>query len=348
MKRLEELEKTALEILEEVITTKNKVYVGHSGGIDSTVLYHLARRVNSNVKAYFFNTGVEEKENLKFVKSQKTITMLRPKITYKEGCYRYGFPIGSKEVATGIDEVKVASSKNVVTTYKRLIGFNGLGLNDANFEKGYSLPLWAYEAISKKVPLTSKCCNFLKKDIVKRINGFSITGEMTEESKLREQSYLTHGAIKGKKATPLHNWTKADIWSYIEKYNVEYSKFYVNETMRSGCITCFMGFQFELKATGVNRVKNKMEIENPKQYKAHMKYKHKDGMTFGEAVEIMSDIFMFPNLLEAHQMKIELILNLKKELDNSNTKYNKILLQEALTHSKKQVAKSLRYPTLFS
>jgi len=70
---LTELVKSAKNIIEEAInkTERDKIYVSHSGGIDSTVVAHLASQMGIT-RTIFFNTGVEEKENVKFIKKTKT------------------------------------------------------------------------------------------------------------------------------------------------------------------------------------------------------------------------------------------------------------------------------------
>ena len=49
------------------------VYVSFSGGKDSTVLLHMAREIEPNIKAVFFNTGIEFPSVVKFVREMPDI-----------------------------------------------------------------------------------------------------------------------------------------------------------------------------------------------------------------------------------------------------------------------------------
>ena len=48
----------------------DKVYVSFSGGKDSTVLFHLARRLYPDILGVFCNTGNEYPDIIRFVQSQ--------------------------------------------------------------------------------------------------------------------------------------------------------------------------------------------------------------------------------------------------------------------------------------
>ena len=75
------------------------VYVSFSGGKDSTVLLHIARRLYPDIKAVFVDTGLEYPEIREFVKTFDNVEWLKPKMTFKQVIEKYGYPFISKEVS---------------------------------------------------------------------------------------------------------------------------------------------------------------------------------------------------------------------------------------------------------
>lgn len=89
---------------------------------------------------------------------------------------------------------------------------------------------------------------------------------MAEESQLRKRSYIEHGCNifrEGKeKSLPLSIWKTEDIWNYIKKYNIPYSKIYDMGYSRTGCMFCMFGVHMEKEPNRFQR----MEKTHPKQY----------------------------------------------------------------------------------
>lgn len=79
------------------------VYVSFSGGKDSIVLLHIARRLYPDIKAVFVDTGLEYPEVRQFVKKFKNVDWIRPKMTFRQVIERYGYPFISKEVSETVD-----------------------------------------------------------------------------------------------------------------------------------------------------------------------------------------------------------------------------------------------------
>jgi 3'-phosphoadenosine 5'-phosphosulfate sulfotransferase (PAPS reductase)/FAD synthetase len=72
---------------------------------------------------------------------------------------------------------------------------------------------------------------------------------MAWESALRKTAYYQFGcnAFDKKRPTsqPLSFWTEQDIWDYIHKFNVPYSKIYDMGYERTGCVFCLFGINQE-------------------------------------------------------------------------------------------------------
>ena len=75
------------------------VSVSFSGGKDSTVLLHIARKLYPDMKAVFSNTTLEFPEIVKFVDTFSNVDVVRPKMPYVEIIKKYGYPMISKEVS---------------------------------------------------------------------------------------------------------------------------------------------------------------------------------------------------------------------------------------------------------
>lgn len=80
--------------------------VAFSGGKDSTVLLHIVRELYPDIEAVFCNTGLEYPEIQKFAKSFNNVTVLHPKMNFKEVITKYGYPFISKEVAERVHNAR--------------------------------------------------------------------------------------------------------------------------------------------------------------------------------------------------------------------------------------------------
>lgn len=90
---------TQTRILEWYLKFKGQVYISFSGGKDSTVLLHIARRMYPDIEAIFCDTGLEYPEIRQFAKSFDNVTVMRPQMRFDEVIKQYGYPFIGKEVA---------------------------------------------------------------------------------------------------------------------------------------------------------------------------------------------------------------------------------------------------------
>ena len=269
------VEKTKMRIREWYEYWNGEVYISFSGGKDSTVLLDIARSIYPDIEAVFVNTGLEYPEIFKFVKTIDNVTILKPKLTFKQVIEQYGYPVISKENAQYIYEIRHSTE---YMKQRRLYG-------DA---KGrFKLPQKYHYLIDAPFEISSKCCQVMKKtpvkDYEKRTGKKPITGMMAEESNLRKQTYLRSGcnAFDNKRPTsmPLGFWTEQDVLQYIFENNLAISEAYgdvvkqenllgepiykTTRCDRTGCMFCMFGCHLEEEP---NRFQ-KLKYTHPKQYK---------------------------------------------------------------------------------
>lgn len=110
-KRLAELQALPFERKIQITQTRiiewyrhynGNVCVSFSGGKDSTVLLHIARRLYPDIPAVFSDTGLEYAEIRAFARSWDNVDVVRPKMNFAQVISRYGYPLIGKEVAEAI------------------------------------------------------------------------------------------------------------------------------------------------------------------------------------------------------------------------------------------------------
>lgn len=237
---------------------EGNVYVSFSGGKDSTVLLHQVRRIYPNVPAVFVDTGLEYPEIRDFVKTIDNVIWLKPKMPFTQVIEKYGYPVISKEIAQGIREVRTTKSERL--KHIRLYGYENGNSKISN--------KWQF-LINAPFKISDQCCHVMKKGPIKKYGKetgrSAIVGTMAADSRRRETSYLQHGCnqFEGKiMSTPMAFWLEADVWDYIKKYNLAYSKIYDMGYTRTGCMFCMFGIHLE-KDSRFDR----MKITHPQIYK---------------------------------------------------------------------------------
>jgi len=204
-------------------------------------LLHQVRRMYPHVPAVFVDTGLEYPEIREFVRTIDNVIWLKPKIPFPRVIEEHGYPVISKEVSQKIKEIQTTKSEIL-----RNIRLNGdLKGNGKISEK------WKF-LVDAPFKISDRCCHIMKKAPVKQYEKETgkgaIVGTMAADSNLRRQSYLQYGCNSfGDRpmSTPMAIWLEEDIWAYIKKYNLPYSKIYDMGYTRTGCMFCMFGVHLE-------------------------------------------------------------------------------------------------------
>ena len=270
-------------------TVSPNIHVSFSGGKDSTVLLHIARKLYPNIKAVFADTGLEYPEIRDFVKSFDNVDWVRPKKTFRRVIEEYGYPLVSKEVAKTISYARKGSR----WAQNRLLGLNAIGEVD-NWKRRFIK--WAY-LVDAPFAISEKCCYWLKESVLDSHPGKPMIATMAADSQQRMSGYLHSGCnlFTGKKprSTPMGFWTEQDVLMYIKAYNVPIAPIYgeiieeggklrTTGAERTGCIFCAFGAHIKSKR------KTRFELlkeSHPKLYEYCMKPWDAGGLGMGEVLD---------------------------------------------------------------
>lgn len=263
------------------------VYLGFSGGKDSTVLKHIIDSMGLDIPAVFVNTGLEYPEIQSFVRDvqankyscfNNNVEIIRPKMRFDEVIKKYGYPAISKETAEVIYYAK-HGKKCQSTRMQRL---NGEQLDKNGNRSKFNCAKWKF-MLQAPFEVSAACCRIMKKApsnaYAKQTGRKQIIATMADESRLRYQSWIHQGcnAFHALKPTsqPMSFWTEQDVLHYLKEYNVPYCSVYgdivtedgtenlkTTRCTRTGCIFCMFGCHLEKEPNRFQQLKK----THPRQY----------------------------------------------------------------------------------
>ena len=211
------------------------VYVGWSGGKDSTVLKHIVDGMYSDVPAVFVNTGLEYPEIQSFVRDIKAgkydcfnsdVVILRPEMRFDEVVKKYGYPAISKDISNCIYGAKKGSKI-------RLQRLKGTLTNEQGQPSLFNCDKWGF-MLDAPFEVGDGCCNVMKKkparQYEKQTGRKPILGLLASESRKRLNGWIKTGCnafeLKKPQSQPMAFWTEQDILHYIKEFNVPYASVY--------------------------------------------------------------------------------------------------------------------------
>lgn len=233
-----------IQSMNEQYNLLNNSFVSISGGKDSTILSHLIDIAlpKNKIPRVFFNTGLEHKEIIDFIKeSQKIdnrIIVVASKVDIKKMQVIDGLPFKSKYHSNILSVYQNSGVTKSVAHY----------LSD-EFHSSYSCPKILRYQFSQyfTMKVSSKCCDRLKKEVSKKWQeenkiAWAITGIRMAEGGLRGihggcMTTIKRGLYKFHPLKPLDD---KFIQDFIDHFKIHICKLYHEpfNFKRTGCIGC--------------------------------------------------------------------------------------------------------------
>ena len=242
------------------------VYVSFSGGKDSTVLLDIVRNTPGvyDVPAVFADTGLEFPEIREFVRTFDDVTIVRPKMNFRQVIQKYGYPVVSKEVSRRVQYARKAIAEGREQNHGDYQKLCGLALDKNGNKSQYNCEKWKF-LLDAPFRCSSECCSVMKKNPMKQYEKetgrMPVVATMACESRLRKEHWLIHGCnafdAKRPRSQPMSFWTEQDVLEYIYTRKIPYAsvygdifigedgKYHTTGTQRTGCMFCMFGCHLE-------------------------------------------------------------------------------------------------------
>ena len=268
------------------------IFCSISGGSDSDVMMDIVYKVDVNKKVTYvwFDTGLEyeaTKRHIEYLEKKYDVKIMREKAIkpIPATCKEYGQPFISKNVSNYLERLQKKNFDFKDYNYDYMSQHFGKDIaqwwcnekdNDRfNIERNLSLKEFLI-AYPPQFNISSKCCNFAKKDVSKNlINKYNIdlmiVGVRQAEGGIRATAYENcfseelHGAAQYRPLWWYNNEDKKDYEDYCGIVHSDCYKKYGFK--RTGCCCCPYGWVHnellkELEATKLNEPKLYKAVNN--------------------------------------------------------------------------------------
>lgn len=221
--------------------------ISFSGGKDSTVLHYLIDEAlpDNKIPRVFFNTGIEFKAIVEFVKKMQEndsrFEIIPPHVNIKKMLEEEGYPFKSKEHSSLLEQYRKNDYEYTPSIYNYV---NRIG--EYNSKYGCLKRLTFQFNPDYHLKISAKCCDRLKKDtgkqyLKKHNKHWSITGIRKDEGGVRRHSDCVILDSKGgSKFNPLFPLSNEFIDWYIEIRGIKLCELYYPpyNFQRTGCAGC--------------------------------------------------------------------------------------------------------------
>lgn len=270
------------------------VYISFSGGLDSTVLLDMVRKVYPDVEAVFCDTGLEYPELKEFIKRFNNVTIIKPGISFRQVIKKYGYPLVSKETAAKVRKLRHG---NLSEKYRNYL-MNG----DERGKLGMLAKKWRI-LLDAPFDTSEKCCDVMKKkpfrDYQKQTEKYPFIGITQDEGFQRQRQYEKTGCnvfdANKPKSQPMGFWTKQDVLRYAYENKLEICSVYGDiqckddvysntGVERTGCMFCAFGCHLESCPNRFQR----MEHTHPQLWNYCMKDWDKGGLGMAKVLDYIN------------------------------------------------------------
>lgn len=218
-----DLEKQALEIL-RTFEGGEPYQLGYSGGKDSDVVFHLAKKSGVKFQAVHNHTTVDAPETVRYVRSKRGVVVLYPPMSMWELIVKHKTP-PTRRMRYCCEELKEYSGagKKVITGVRKSESRN------RRQNQGF-VTLIKPDRTARKLTDDELFLSNDKGGIV------VMNYDNSEVHRMVESCYRTSKTL----VNPILEWDDEYLWWYIQKEQIEINPLYREGFQRIGCIGCPM------------------------------------------------------------------------------------------------------------